>query len=326
MSSPFDVDPRATTASGGSPSMYGPGTPTFGLDEDLSGLMDGGGFIGQGASLQQQNRRQRQFEYNNRQQLNKFPSTPSLTTLANMSAMPPDPTAFDHEFRSQQPWNDNITAGGVLMDEMRGGMLDIPFDAYTNDRLVRQLQSRQRQLLLQQQEQILLLREQMLRRQQSQEMLRNLNAAAYMNPMAAAVAAGGIPGAAMMASNHPAAALRARGIPLHDALGTSAASADVHIIRSPLLEEFRNNKNKKYELKVCKICTRSPFFLSTHFDVGYNRSCGRIQWGSTRLKVHSTEARDSEQRREAAGVRRDSTKLPSADDGCLWQLCYSEAL
>ncbi|KAG1174627.1 hypothetical protein G6F70_004733 [Rhizopus microsporus] len=88
------------------------------------------------------------------------------------------------------------------------------FHALTNnDRLLLQLQSRQRQILMQQ-EQILMLREQMLRQQQ------------------------------LVSSNPPSPAPMANVTQRVNHLDMSTA-----IIRSPLLEEFRSNKTRKFMLK-----------------------------------------------------------------------------
>lgn len=95
------------------------------------------------------------------------------------------------------------------------------------EKKLRSLQSQQQQILLQQQ--IILAREQILRQHQSHD---------YIN---------GITGYGV----HNGAGGRGRGMG-HAELGPPAVPSDpAHGMRSALLEEFRNNKNKKYELRVC---------------------------------------------------------------------------
>ncbi|CDH59003.1 mrna binding protein pumilio [Lichtheimia corymbifera JMRC:FSU:9682] len=96
-----------------------------------------------------------------------------------------------------------------------------------DEQIWRQLQARQRQIMMQQEE-LYLLRNQMLR-----------NMAPYGPYNMAPGARGGIPAAHDTMSPIAAAA----------AAPLTPASDVVQIIRSPLLEEFRNNKNRKYELK-----------------------------------------------------------------------------
>ncbi|KAF7732096.1 mRNA binding protein puf3 [Apophysomyces ossiformis] len=178
----------------------------------------------------------RQLDRHHQQQsLGKYPSTPSLNTLAN--TMPMSSDMMDPEMRNH--WNAlamNELSGSASPMMGRGSPMSmsnfdypVPDNTYVNnvnDRLLRQLQSRQRQILLQQ-EQILLLRDQMMRQQQSQEALRG------MSPY-------NMYGANMSIN-------RAR-MPLHEQVHSPCPDV-VHIIRSPLLEEFRSNKSKKYELK-----------------------------------------------------------------------------
>ncbi|KAG0170012.1 mRNA binding protein puf3 [Apophysomyces sp. BC1034] len=220
--SPFEAGSRSGVSSP-------QGSVPFGWDdrEDLQGLY-----------YENQMHRRQLDRQHQQQQLGKFPSTPSLNTLANTMPMNADIT--DPDMRSQ--WNAlamNELSGSSSPMMGRGSPMSMSTFEYpavdnnnytnnVNDRLLRQLQSRQRQILLQQ-EQILLLRDQMMRQQQqqSQEALRG------MNPYN------------MYGGN--AAINRAR-VPLHEQLHSPPPDV-VHIIRSPLLEEFRSNKSKKYELK-----------------------------------------------------------------------------
>lgn len=113
----------------------------------------------------------------------------------------------------------------------RGAMTpDLPPQPHDDEQIWRQLQARQRQIMMQQEE-IYLLRNQMLR---NMAPYGPYNMPGVMNP----TSRGGIPTA-------------------HDTMSPTTApppmaptSDVVQIIRSPLLEEFRNNKNRKYELKV----------------------------------------------------------------------------
>ncbi|KAI8994619.1 armadillo-type protein [Pilobolus umbonatus] len=115
-----------------------------------------------------------------------------------------------------------------------------------NDRLLLQLQSRQRQILLQQ-EQIMMLREQMMRQQQqspSSQSDRSLTG--NPNP----IASGSFyPSNPITASAPSLPASPARGRGMSPMIHESQSEPAVPIIRSPLLEEFRSNKNKKFGLK-----------------------------------------------------------------------------
>lgn len=127
-----------------------------------------------------------------------------------------------------------------------------PMDAYANnaanERLIRQLQNRQRQILAQQ-EQLLMLRNQMFKQHPQSAGTAVGGYSYYANPAVAAGNAGIGPASNGSAA---AAAMLARGLSFPDVYDTttvSSASEAVQIIRSPLLEEFRSNRNKKYELK-----------------------------------------------------------------------------
>ena len=92
-------------------------------------------------------------------------------------------------------------------------------------------------------------------------------------------------------------------------------------IRSPLLDEFRANKSRKWELKVLRLST----LLGVTADllvVGHLRlHCG-VQRRSAWLAVYTTEGRDSEYRREAEDLRGDCAYSCSATHpGRLWELC-----
>lgn len=122
-----------------------------------------------------------------------------------------------------------------------------------DEQIWRQLQARQRQIMMQQEE-LYLLRNQMLR-----------NMAPYGPYNMAPGVRGGIPAAHDTMSPTAAAAA-----PL------TPASDVVQIIRSPLLEEFRNNKNRKYELKVNNLMTLMiPRNTNVSYP-GYHRSRGRV--------------------------------------------------
>lgn len=138
----------------------------------------------------------------------------------------------------------------------------------TNDRLLLQLQSRQRQILMQQ-EQILLLREQMMRQQQLQQQQQQ-HMPSLVTGVPNITTSGYYPGpntglSASMPSTPASPAPRSRNngsmTPINamhesntmattpSAATAAASEAVVPIIRSPLLEEFRNNKNKKFGLR-----------------------------------------------------------------------------
>ncbi|CAO3627088.1 unnamed protein product [Mucor fragilis] len=160
------------------------------------------------------------------------------------------------------------TTPTMATTNMMGGHAQDP--SLTNDRLLLQLQSRQRQILMQQ-EQILLLREQMMRQQQQQQqqmpslvtgVLPNINTSGYYpgtnntglgasipsTPASPAPARSSRNNGSMTPSNN--SAHESSGTPsLSSAAAAAATEAAVPIIRSPLLEEFRNNKNKKFGLR-----------------------------------------------------------------------------
>lgn len=136
----------------------------------------------------------------------------------------------------------------------------------TNDRLLLQLQSRQRQILMQQ-EQILLLREQMMRQQQQQQqqqmatgnVLPNINTSGYYpganSGLSASMPSTPASPAPPRSSRNNNGSMTPNSNSLHESSTApssssgAAAEAVVPIIRSPLLEEFRNNKNKKFGLR-----------------------------------------------------------------------------
>ncbi|KAI9308517.1 armadillo-type protein [Cunninghamella echinulata] len=183
--------------------------------------------------------------------IGKYPSTPSFAlgdqglhwpnnnnnSNNNNISNTPNEITNDMMFRSQSPLQQHPQQ---QQQQQQQRFPQATTSYSTDDYMMRQLQSRQRQILLQQ-EQILLLREQMLRQQQQQQQM--------MPPSQQELLMRYNQTNGMMPVNH------AR-IPLTESLSTpthvpsAAASVDIiPIIRSPLLEEFRNNKNKKYELR-----------------------------------------------------------------------------
>ncbi|KAL9559043.1 hypothetical protein MBANPS3_000606 [Mucor bainieri] len=140
----------------------------------------------------------------------------------------------------------------------------------SNDRLLLQLQSRQRQILMQQ-EQILLLREQMMRQQQQQQMpslvtgaLPNITTSGYYPGGSSGGLSASMPStpaspAPPRSSRNNNGSMTPNSSSMHEsstappssssAAAAAVAEAAVPIIRSPLLEEFRNNKNKKFGLR-----------------------------------------------------------------------------
>lgn len=105
-----------------------------------------------------------------------------------------------------------------------------------NDNLLLQLQSRQRQILMQQ-EQILMLREQMMRQPQQ-------NTGVPLKSSSSSTTASSVPSHVYPPMNPSLSTPTSPARRMHD------SESHVPIIRSPLLEEFRNNKNKKFALKV----------------------------------------------------------------------------
>ena len=84
--------------------------------------------------------------------------------------------------------------------------------------------------------------------------------------------------------------------PTRPAAGFAQARQDIPLDpsatgRSPLLEQFRADKSKTWQLRV----SIHPFGFArqrlTSYDVtGYSGTCHRILWRPTRLAVHSAEA------------------------------------
>ncbi|KAI9030751.1 armadillo-type protein [Phycomyces nitens] len=194
--------------------------------------------------------------------MGKYPSTPSFAGfssmqmnngevpehemnnnlwLDNMGELPTAATATPGNHRIASPPVPGRTQNMMgYHDSGRASTPDSYMSMKVNDRMMQQLQNRQRQILIQQ-EQILLIREQMLRQQQqSQQDL--LMRGAYGIP---ALPNG--PSNAMPNPNPNGSRGRNTSM-LHESHSTPATEV-APIIRSPLLEEFRSNKNKKYELK-----------------------------------------------------------------------------
>ena len=72
---------------------------------------------------------------------------------------------------------------------------------------------------------------------------------------------------------------------------SSSSDAQGSGTRSQVLEDYRNNKTREYELRVrifyvCFVNHRPNIFLC----VGYSGPCCRVQYGSARFPLHSAEA------------------------------------
>ncbi|KAG2235782.1 hypothetical protein INT48_001008 [Thamnidium elegans] len=194
--------------------------------------------------MSKRNLQQRYYQWMNSQQ---NPNHQSLDAVLNESSMPwsgnmspvaspfesdrsrmhtPQPQQWEDQDRPfintkfnddmPRPW-DSSRAGSPLIHT---SLPSTPI-VDSNDRLLLQLQSRQRQILLQQ-EQILMLREQMMRQPVQSSSATTTTTTTTTSPT-----------------------YYRRDTPNEPTTNTNTAP----IIRSPLLEEFRSNKNKKFGLK-----------------------------------------------------------------------------
>jgi hypothetical protein len=160
----------------------------------------------------------------------------------------------------------SIMTGNDFSQPSTPGIMMSP-DMNNNDRLLLQLQSRQRQILMQQ-EQILILREQMMRQQQQQQLGIQQQQPALPNINTGMAPTGYYPSAnPVSVPTTPSSPARNRGVMtpvLHEPSSSTTTETVVPIIRSPLLEEFRNNKNKKFGLKVNVDALRSSVKKHSH--------------------------------------------------------------
>ncbi|CAO3594866.1 unnamed protein product [Absidia cylindrospora] len=194
---------------------------------------------------------QHQHQYSQQQQpcqqrpvIGKYPSTPSFALGDQGLRWSPNEATSDTMPRNHIPMQPHQHP----QQQQRFPAPTSSTSQSTDDYIMRQLQSRQRQILLQQ-EQIMFLREQMERQQQHQQQQQQRHFSSRHHLQQQDI---------LMRYNSNGSPTPSPGrsrIPLTESLSTptsmsSAASLDaVPIIRSHLLEEFRNNKNKKYELK-----------------------------------------------------------------------------
>jgi type II secretory pathway pseudopilin PulG len=147
---------------------------------------------------------------------------------------------------NRMQWSNSGRASPSVMDYPTSP--NMPDVLNNNDRLLIQLQSRQRQLLLQQQEQLLLLREQMMRQQQQQQHQQHqqhIHQQQERTSYPYTPVNHNISVAIPSTPTTPTSPARRVMTPLHD-----KSQDAIPVIRSPLLEEFRSNKNKKFGLKV----------------------------------------------------------------------------
>lgn len=230
LNSPFEADPRTGFLSP---------TSTFGFDDQLLEESHNGNMHG----LAAMHPRQRPTtaiiaaDYS-RPPLSRIPPAANVVQNPETGDIRGYPWSMNdpRNLPTQASQSRSLNSTPTLDYQAQTFPMDNFANAAANERLIRQLQNRQRQILAQQ-EQLLMLRNQMLKQHPY-----------YPNiPVAASNAGIGPAGNGSSA----AAAMLARGLSFPDIYDSGSVSATeaVQIIRSPLLEEFRSNKNKKYELK-----------------------------------------------------------------------------